>query len=762
MPSLKEIITTVKGAVRGKWNRENGTFIHESHSGTELPGEFRFNLNSALGCMVFLAGIFVVSLSIYLIFFTQAEQFSRDLASGEASISSYAQVLLIAIKVVSFYILIYFFIPYQILQFEKEHFLERAFICLVYSNFITIVIVHILAFMKLYETLSLLFCYLLSYIFYIWLKGRSPSAVADALGMKLVITMLDMSERSGGFARELGKHVRNWFNRHKEISVQLLRDFWLNPFKTIIPLVVIMVAAAIRFDYPLNHAAYTHIDSYLHLFWVKCLGSNQIYNDGIYPHGYHAVISALAKLTFLDPYWLCRFMGPLTGTLMVLSVYFFAFKITNSHTAGLVSLAVYGLVTHASFPAVVFRQTATLTQEYGAVFVLPGLYFLWQYFNERRARHLLLYGQALAITFFVHSYSALYLGIWSAVLALFAVIAGRLERKTLFKFAAAGAAAGAAGLFPFGVGFLMGKGFHSFSAQFVQESVTAGQAAPVTGGFLSKLITGSPFLDAGLLLALVLLISPLFIRSREWTVVAFSLSTCSLIMYFLFRARELNLPELSDPSRTTVFFSLILVVLYAKGFNLLEKLVRGITGNLRPRLLKAVSLLICAAVIYFYPPGVLFRGVEEYDEAAENYLVIKSSFPVLDWTVVGPPEQMYQVVGSGWHYEILRFVQHFGLDRAKDPDFKIPIPTNHIFFYTEKIPLKFGREVTGEDAEKDLEPEGPDPFMQYYHNKDQRAIVQAKAIRWMEAYRSAHTNVSIFFENKNMRIYYIYQPVKKA
>ena len=80
----------------------------------------------------------------------------------------------------------------------------------------------------------------------------------------------------------------------------------------------------------------------------------------------------------------------------------------------------------------------------------------------------------------------------------------------------------------------------------------------------------------------------------------------------------------------------------------------------------------------------------------------------------------------------------------------------------EKRPLLFGREITVEDAEKELAPLTPDTdiFMQYYRDTEQRAILMAKALQWIEAYRASHDDVSIYYEDENLIIYKIYHEVK--
>ncbi|NTW06206.1 MAG: hypothetical protein HGA27_08850, partial [Peptococcaceae bacterium] len=59
--------------------------------------------------------------------------------------------ILLALKVILFFIFIYIFIPSKIIHFsENDKFLDKVFISLTHSTLITVIIVHLLVFLKLY------------------------------------------------------------------------------------------------------------------------------------------------------------------------------------------------------------------------------------------------------------------------------------------------------------------------------------------------------------------------------------------------------------------------------------------------------------------------------------------------------------------------------------------------------------------------------------------------------------------------------------
>jgi hypothetical protein len=586
----------------------------------------------------------------------------------------------------------------------------------------------------------------------------------DALGMKVITKLLDTADNNKGFFDSFKSRLKNWINN----VIKHFRVFFLkavkDPFYFILPFAVILAAAFIRFKNSIIHASYSHIDVYSQLLNIKYLGINEIYHNGIYPFGYHSVISAISKLSFVDPYWVSRFIGPMVGLFMVLSVYYVTLKLTGSRIASLIPLVIYSLVNSFDFPSVVFRQTAALPQEFAALFVLPGFYFLWIYLKTQQKYFIFVYLAALAIDMSVHQFAAVFLVLFSCALLLAGFMFLRLKIRFIIKTIIYCSITSIAAFIPIVIGLLSGKTFHKTSIAMV-EVINLNTILDSFKNFsLSEFISKDLFLEVITPIVLIMLISLLFKISKERKALVFTIAVSTMSLYFLYRISDIIpadiIPELLTKARIGVFFSLMLPVFYALTFIYIEK---GISKALNMVNIKfsrvvagALAILICTYVIYLYPPNELYKGNEEYDAAASSYLKIKSTFPTFDWTIVAPFEQLTEAYSYGWHYELIRFVQKMTIDQAKDPKFILPIPTHHVLIYVEKKPLHFGREITLSDAEKSLEPEGSDPFMQYYKNPNQRAILEAKALYWIDTYMKSHKNIDVFYQDNNIIIFHIY------
>lgn len=263
--------------------------------------------------------------------------------------------LLMAVKVSLIFVLLYIYLPSFFIRFKEESdgLLDKVFITLTHSTLLAAIIVHILVFIRLYETFSLMLFSIAVYFMMNWVRGRTPSTLLEKTRMKLNIALMDWFEDRAKFTRAK-RGLYNLVRFYKENAQKLIKKVFSDIFTG----------------------------------WFSCdyFGYGQI-------NLYRSIL-------------LIRFLGPITGVLLLLGVYYFTLRITGSRSAALISLVIYGLVTNANFPSIVFRQTAALPQEFGAIYILPGLYFLWLYLKDQDRRFLLLYTETLALTVLIHSYAA--------------------------------------------------------------------------------------------------------------------------------------------------------------------------------------------------------------------------------------------------------------------------------------------------------------------------------------------------------------------
>jgi hypothetical protein len=152
----------------------------------------------------------------------------------------------------------------------------------------------------------------------------------------------------------------------------------------------------------------------------------------------------------------------------------------------------------------------------------------------------------------------------------------------------------------------------------------------------------------------------------------------------------------------------------------------------------------------------------EYDQAVEACIRIKAEFSrnagqTNNWYVVATDPQFAEVKNYGWYEEAYQFAQNYTKEEVMDPQFRFDFPVNHIFIFVEKKPLFSAEAITPEYGQTKIEPLNEDPFMQFYMDADNRAIMEGHLWMLTDAYAKTHDGVSIYYEDDDFMIYRIYQ-----
>ncbi len=681
---------------------------------------------------------------------------------------------LTALKVILLFLLAFYYVPSRVVTFRRgDDGLDRFFISLVYMVGVTLVLVHLTALLGLYDSFSLLAGYAAAIALTMQAQGRSPARVLRDLGRSVVVGLLDAVEGRRSIWAEPGRYFRRQVQA-VVLGARLWLGWALNPVGGLIPAAVLVYSAYLRFYHSIAHAYLGAPDSYVHLAWTKYLGANQLYRDGLYPHGYHAVLSALEKLTFVDPVLILRFVGPLVGFLMVLSVYYVSRKLCR----GLETLAAPGTLIFGlgiGLASGVLRQASALPQEFSALFVLPGVYFAVRYLERGTRRDLALFAVSLGITVAVHPCASVYLGLGAllaAAVRLFVrphVVGTQPVWRVALNLFFWGTVAAAIALVPMAIG--LARGIKSGGSLAHAAPMAAGPAAVAGHGIplWRSLLSGEPLVDATIVLAALLTVHAAAVtcmrffkgeRSAE-SLALLVLPPFCLATYLAYRggAPGLSSPAwLLDPALAGTFFSLVAGAMYAVvGYRIVTWAVPGLLGD-RARALAAAGLAIVAVLLLGFrypaspPPGARL----EYDGAANSYLRIRASFPALDWTIVSSGEQYSQALGKGWHYQSSEFVRDYTVADASYPSFELPIPTSYVFIFAEKVPLHVDRLSWPSPTVADGSPGSAwDSSSAAHGQRNDRADIQAKLIAWAEAYMRSHRNIEVFYEDKEMVVYMI-------
>lgn len=160
----------------------------------------------------------------------------------------------------------------------------------------------------------------------------------------------------------------------------------------------------------------------------------------------------------------------------------------------------------------------------------------------------------------------------------------------------------------------------------------------------------------------------------------------SVILMVMYNPTGFGIPALVAGSRLCSTEQLILLMVYAVPvdycFVLLGKVLPGLS-------LQILSYGLCVGIYVFTQMTGMFHGylyyeLTRYDAAVEMTNRIIDTLPDGTYTVISTTDELYQLIETGFHEELLTFVQ-----RERDPLYTIP--SRYVFLYIEKHPIHYAQ-----------------------------------------------------------------------
>jgi hypothetical protein len=393
---------------------------------------------------------------------------------------------------------------------------------------------------------------------------------------------------------------------------------------------------------------------------------------------------------------------------------------TGNKWAGFISAFIYGTFTTIQFPSEFYRQTTTLPQEFGMLFILPTLLFLWQGLKTKRCLFLLPFFEGLVIMLRVYPLCALVTTFGVIISAIVAFGLKESNKTFMVSLLKGYPLAVGIGVLPMVVGLLEGVHFHPATLNVItifatQTKIMTLSLTPLTWGVL-----GTTFF--------VLFYSLFHPKGKNLTYLCLSLF---LVWLFLeYNANYFGIRHLMVKFRTGCFISLISPVVIGVFF---QTFLHGNLQRLRRFYPIGPLAIVCVlGVLYPGTPPVPFKM--EYEGMMKAYFKITKLYPPLKWLIVSHVEEYPLVLTKGWHMNTEDFLQRFN---AVDGIKKLETP--YIFIFTEKRPFSALREIHPELYRK-------------------RELAQIRLKQWCQVYSLHHSNMSLFYEDKDVAIYLIHNP----
>ena len=166
----------------------------------------------------------------------------------------------------------------------------------------------------------------------------------------------------------------------------------------------------------------------------------------------------------------------------------------------------------------------------------------------------------------------------------------------------------------------------------------------------------------------------------------FGITAASIIFMILYAAPFLGLPEIIAGARLCLTEQVLLLSMMALPA---DEVLFAIGRRKMACILPYLSVLGVAAIYagtnYFgVYHGYLYYELTRYNSVVSLTNRIASEYPKQRYTIISTTDEIYQVIESGWHEEILDFYYKSKLE-------KYYIPTEYLFFYVEKNPIQYAQ-----------------------------------------------------------------------
>ncbi len=363
------------------------------------------------------------------------------------------------LQILAVYLVMTVLLPSVLLysNIKKLKFSFRFMVYQMVGNFYMMSIVFLLQLLHISNRVTLILFTVVPYgVAYVVIKKRHP--------VKMAKKALNNAERLAGgqFGKRLFmRRVRTKaFRSFRRMGRRCLRSFGRNFLDIVL---IAALTAGLCYAYGSNllfHYGYCESDLPVHNYWINYLSRNKIFVAGIYPFGFHCVIYYLHEVFGIATFVLLRVFCFVQTIMIHYMLLAFTKSCCKSKFAPYVGVYIYtmlGIFGENTY----IRYHATLPQEYGMLFILPSIYFLFAFFEKRKKKekedfwYMAGFAISFSMTLSAHFYDTMIAGLLCVGVAVGYCF--RLFRRKYFgKVMLAGFLAIMIAVFPMGVAFAMG------------------------------------------------------------------------------------------------------------------------------------------------------------------------------------------------------------------------------------------------------------------------------------------------------------------
>lgn len=679
-----------------------------------------------------------------------------------------------------------------------EHAGENALKALLAAHVVVISCVYLLGLLHIYSTAALAAALIAVALVY-WKAVKHVSYWEKAQAALRWLALV------GSGRYKLGLVVRQSVRRRGQGWKAALKDKGWRPSPTQAAACLVLLAALgglVWYKWPMvfDNYAYLTSDMYVHHEWINFMELGDIFYDGVYPFGLHNMLSAFHKLSGLHLNIVLRYWGAVNCLLLAVMLWFFARRVFRSRMAAALAVVIYCVSDFTSY-TFGYRSIYTLPQELGMLFLLPCVYFLGKYLQDKKRENGVYFAFSASLTLSMHFYTVI-MAVFLCACCCAAFFRTVIKPDMIKRLASCIGLIALLSIAPLLLGLASGKQWQgsinwalgTISASTGQGTEPAaseppepedqdGQTAPEepqlprtlperlaeTGRLLvDEMNSGWGYVFWACMGIFAVFWAAMALRKA----LAFEERMCAgiwlflLLLVVLYSSYIWGIPQLMQQHRISMFLGYTAPLLLAFPLELLCRLLPG-----RAKAAGSLSALAASAALFYasfqlgqFPVSSYFYL--ESSLAAKTCVSVQREFPRGTWTIVSPVEELSLVRGDGYHYELWEFIAN--MERYQE-DMFLEIPTRYVFFILEKTPLVYNQyRVTNReyqfqpldkaDAEGVFSAEmlgiARNNLMGYYNMLESRRMLEAKLACWLEEYARAFPDqMEVYLEDDACIVY---------
>ena len=621
------------------------------------------------------------------------------------------------------------------------------------ANFLRMVLFIILAgyllvITKLFEVIGILGVVIIWTLFQ--QSRHSVRNVSSSYAIAVLFDLIELPQTSIRFIRKLPSRIKE-LSFHSMHRMQRLR---LNASTVTISLVVIVIATVVwmRLYVGVTDPTPKMSDGDVLLAWIKYINLRYLMHDGIYPQGYFFYMAVLGKFSVINPLYILNFTGPLDSVMIILTMYYFVFKLTQSKLAALVSITLYGILGQNLLFQEWVRQSGSETQEFGFIFALPAMYFLHRYLDTKNWTDFWVAFAGLCDAGLVHplSYVLAVVGTLS-VLISYLFSKGKNVLPQIPVLLLGGIVSGGLALMPYGLAFIYRIPPNTAGQSFLTAQVTVPSTTTTnnTINFFSNFISQLPsftvwdFFAVAFILLMFIYSFIAWIRNRPNVIWGIT-SVYGLIIYIIYEFGAVITKSFVLSTRMIDVWAIVQAVVIGIGIAFIIQKIR--LAQRRPWIEGLGAFAVVSTSFYSAPPSPIIPYDVQWKSDVNAYLEINQTYGQLGYMIVSPDFEYALVLGQGYHMLVSDFVKQFSptlppltLRGHKKIDNNI---ASYVFLYVYKhifeIPKTSGLYYD---------------YASEYHSE----IIDNKNLKvWIQEFNGAHPGqIHEFFNDKNLIVYKI-------